>query len=147
MAAPPPECTPPAAAYGVLCGGRAGNEALPSVRARLPRTSTVLLLLPGLTFVKGEALMKGEDFQAWVHWQRELFRSPSELEQALSESTLVQPHTDPMFTSEPKQYAQFLRQLYKRGLILFGLRRRVTIGLFFVKQNNGDFRLIVELFR
>ena len=137
MAVPPPECTSPAAAYEVLCGGRAGYEAVPSAPARLRRTSTVSLPPPGLTFAKGESLLRGEDLQAWVHWQRELLRSPSELEQVLRETAAVQPHTEPFFTNEPKQYAKFLRSLYDRGLVVFGRRHRAMVGLFFSRRRMG----------
>ena len=137
MSVPPPECTSPVAALEVLCGGRAGYEAVPSAPTRLRRTSTVSLPPPGLTFAKGESLLRGEDLQAWVHWQRELLRSPSELEQVLRETPPVQPHTDPLFTSEPKQYAKFLRSLYDRGLILFGRRRRATVGVFPSRRRMG----------
>ena len=119
MAVPPPECTSPVAAYEVLCGGRVGYEAVPSAPTRLRRTSTVSLPPPGLTFAKGESVLRGEDLQAWVHWQREFLRSPSELEQVLSETVPVQPHSDPLFTSEPKQYTKFPRSLDARGVILF----------------------------
>ena len=134
MAMPAPECTNAAAAYEVLCGSRAGYEALPSPPARLSRTANVSLPPVGLTFAKGEDLLRGEDLEVWVSWQREILRSPSELQAALADAESIKPHTDPMFTRYPLQYAKLICKLYERNLVKIGRRRRATVGLSFVKK-------------
>ena len=139
----PPTDVTPAAAFTELCGSHPGYADENPVVTPFKR-DRISLPPVGIKFADAGSLLTGEDLEAWRSWRRELLCSPAELAEAQQQSGDIVPHTDPLLRKRPQRYAEFIKDLWDRGLVSIGDYREPTVGVFFVRKGEAQQRLIVD---
>lgn len=78
--------------------------------------------------------------------EQHLLRSPKDAECRRRALDLRRPYVDSVLRGDPKQYADFLGGLFRRGLIDFAAEGTALsrLGVFFVAKKNGSLRIILD---
>ena len=71
-------------------------------------------------------------------------RSEEELKKLDSTLGVITPYMDRTFVRSHKKYVKFLRDLDRRGLLLWTKTPKERAAIFFVKKKNGSLRLIID---
>ena len=76
----------------------------------------------------------------------EMILSPEEYEGEVEHHGIAGSHTDPILKNSKKKYLEFLKLLFKCGLIGFNKSSQVLseVGIFFVRKKSGELRLILD---
>jgi hypothetical protein len=53
-------------------------------------------------------------------------------------------YNDPLLMNDKKVYADFVKDLYKRKLLMFTRRPKERVGVFFVLKKDGSLRMIID---
>ena len=139
---PPPDVDA-AAAFTTLCGSRAGYSVEPCQSVAL-RLEALSLPPPCVRRAEGDAILRGQALEAWVHWRHVLLNDASSKKAARAKLGIVTPFSDRRLRDKPALYAKFVALLWKSGLVEFEAPSPPTVGAFAVGKKDGRQRLVLD---
>ena len=78
------------------------------------------------------------------NFESEMLLTPEELGATFEASELPGCYHDPVLERSPREWAAFVGDLFKAGVVSFNSRPKVVIGVFFVRKKSGKLRLTID---
>ena len=137
---PPPDMDPQGALRSLL-----GPQDYAGIPAHLAPLELDLVALPDEDVQPIDVSSVGNGFGRKLQERVSSKMLPEDLaKEKMKDTAPKRPYNDPTFRQRPHLYAQFLKNLRKRHVIVWKRQRKCSVGAFFVWKKNGQQRLVID---